>query len=52
MNLKVLQSMYAQWPYQILATNKKNKTPLSNKQEGKENKAIIQLCQNLYVQSK
>ena len=36
MNLKVLQYMYAQWPYQTLVTNKTSKILLFKKQDIKE----------------
>ena len=35
--------------HQKLFTNKRSKTPLLNEQDIKENQAIMQLCQNLYV---
>ena len=33
-----------------ISHKKRNKIPLLNEQDSEENNAIIQLCQNLYVQ--
>ena len=35
-----------------ISRKQRSKIPLSNEQDSKENKAIFQLCQNMYVQFK